>query len=403
MGLVTGAVVLDVILLGVLLLQALVGWRRGFVASVLGVIGLIGGGWLAMWGLPQIMAPTTAGGDALIRSVVMLFGVLLVATLGYAILSDAGRRMMAQHREAALGRFDSLLGGLLSAGMAGVLIAVASLALYPVAPASWRAVMDDSRVVSALSDHTPDAVVDWTAQATEELYDAGFPRVFGDPSAEPDLPAEAPDGGVADSPGVSAAADSVVKINARLTQCSAAGTGSGWVVAPERIVTNAHVVAGSDHVTVQVGGTGRRLDATVVGFDPGRDLAVLAVPRLRAAPLERADALSPGDSAVVAGFPRGGPYRTEPARIRGTLAATGSDIYDRRPVQREIYSVYAHVSPGNSGGPLLTPEGRVAGTVFARSGLSGDTGFVITDRESGGLLDRAPALTQAVDTETCAA
>lgn len=403
MDFVTGALVLDVILLGVLLLQAIVGWQRGFLASVLGVVGLVAGGWLALWGIPQMMAPTTAGGVPLLRSMVMIAGVLLLASIGYSILSGIGQRIMVDRRDAAIGRWDSFFGSILSAAMAAVLIGLASLALYPVAPATWRDAMDDSRVVSTLSDHTPDQVVDWAVRGTEELYEAGFPRVFGDPSAEPDLPAETPDGGVTTTPGVRAAADSVLKINASLSSCSAAGTGSGWVVARERVVTNAHVVAGSDRVTVQVGGTGRRLRATVVAFDPDRDLAVLAVPGLRSAPLERSGALAPGDSAVVAGFPRGGPYRTDPARIRGTLLATGSDIYDQRPVQREIYSIYAEVNPGNSGGPLLTPEGAVAGTVFARSATSRDTGFVITDDASDSLLDRAPTLGSAVDTGRCAA
>lgn len=403
MVVVTGALILDLVLLGILLMQAIAGWQRGFLASVLGVVGLIAGGWVAIWGLPQLMAPTeTFRNNAIVRSIVMLVGVFLLATIGYGLLSDLGRRVMAGQRRGLIGRGDSLLGSLLSAAVAAVLLGVASLALYPVAPASWRGVMDESKVISALSDNTPPAVVDLAARATGELYDAGFPRVFGDPGAEPDLPAQAPDGAVTDSAGVRAAAAGIVKVNSSMLSCNAAGTGSGWVVAPQRVVTNAHVVAGASDVTVQVGGTGARLRADVVAFDPELDLAILAVPRLQARPLERSGALSRGDSAVVAGFPRGGPYRTEPARVRGTLAATGTDIYDRQPVQREIYSVYARVIPGNSGGPLLTTGGEVAGTVFARSANSNDTGFVITDRGSRQLLDRAAGLSTAVGTGSCA-
>lgn len=404
MEFVTGALVLDAVLLVVLLLQAIAGWQRGFLASVLGVVGLIAGGWIAIWGLPQLMAPTATFQDnAMARSIVMLVGVFLLATLGYGLLSDLGRRIMAGRRGGLLGRTDSLFGSLLSAAMAAVLLGLASLALYPVAPASWRGLMDESRVVSTLSDSTPPAVVELAARATSELYDAGFPRVFGDPGSEPDLPADAPDGTIADSAAIRAAASGIVKVNSSMLSCNAAGTGSGWIVAPQRVVTNAHVVAGSDAVTVQVGGSGARLRAEVVAFDPDLDLAILAVPRLRAQALDRGGALSPGDSAVVAGFPRGGPYRAEPARVRGTLTATGTDIYDQQPVQRDIYSIYARVIPGNSGGPLLDADGRVAGTVFARSANSVDTGFVITDAGSRQLLDRAPGLTAAVETGACAA
>ncbi|WP_432557577.1 MarP family serine protease [Granulicoccus sp. GXG6511] len=404
MDLVTGALVLDIILVAVLLMQAITGWYRGFLASALGVAGLIAGGWIAIWGLPQMMAPTeTFRENAIARAVVMLFGVLLLASLGYGLLSDAGRRIMAGRRTGVLGRGDSLAGSLLSAAMAAVLLGLASLALYPLSPASWRGLMDESKVLSTISDNTPPAVVDFAARATSELYDAGFPRVFGDPATEPDLPADSPDAQIVNNPGVRAAADSIVKVNSSMVRCNAAGTGTGWVVSPQRIVTNAHVVAGSNAVTVQVGGTGARLSAQVVGFDPDLDLAILEVPRLRAEPLARAAALHRGDSAVVAGFPRGGPYRVESARVRGTLTATGNDIYDSRPVQREIYSIYARVIPGNSGGPLLTESGEVAGTIFARSGTSVDTGFVITNAGSAQMLDEAANLTQPVSTGNCAA
>ncbi|MDO5500216.1 MAG: MarP family serine protease [Propionibacteriaceae bacterium] len=400
----TGALVLDVVLIIVLALQAVAGWKRGFVASVLGVIGLIAGGWIALWGIPTVLAPSPTSASALTRSVVMLFGVALLAILGYGLMSDLGRRIMAERREGALGRGDSFIGAVVSAVMAAVLLGLAALALYPLAPASWRGLMDDSVVVGALSDHTPPSVVEFAARATGELYDAGFPRVFGDPGAEPDLPADSPDGSIADNEAVRQAAASVVKVNSAMPTCNSAGTGSGWVVAPERVVTNAHVVAGSERVTIQVRGLGMRQRAEVVAFDPQLDLAVLAVPGLRAAPLERAGAaLAAGDSAVVAGFPRGGPYRTEAARVRGRLAATGTDIYDRQAVQREVYSVYARVVPGNSGGPLLTADGRVAGTVFARSATSPDTGFVITDDGADEILDNARSVSSPVGTGTCAA
>ncbi|MDO5682902.1 MAG: MarP family serine protease, partial [Propionibacteriaceae bacterium] len=380
------------------------GWYRGFLASALGVAGLIAGGWIAVWGLPQMMAPAdTFRENPIARSIVMLLGVLLLASLGYGLLSDAGRRIMAGRRQGLIGRGDSLAGAVISAAVAAVVMGLVSLALYPLAPASWRGLMDESKVLSTVSENTPPAVVDLAGRATSELYDAGFPRVFGDPGAEPDLPTEVPDDGITRSAGVRTAAESIVKVNSSMVQCNAAGTGTGWVVAPQRIVTNAHVVAGSNTVTVQVGGTGARLRASVVAFDPTLDMAILAVPRLQARPLERAGALARGDSAVVAGFPRGGPYRTEPARVRGTVSATGTDIYDSRPVQREIYSVYAKVQPGNSGGPLLTDDGRVAGTVFARSANSADTGFVITDAGARSLLDRASTLREATDTGTCAA
>lgn len=401
---VTGALILDILLAIVLVIQAIAGWKRGLLASVLGVLGLIGGVWLTLMALPPLMAPSDAiRQNPVLRSVVVLFAVVLIGIIGYGVMSDIGRRIMAERREQLIGLGDRLFGGAISAVMAALIIGLASLALYPLAPGSWRALMDDSKIVSTVSERVPRPVLDWTARTTQQLYEAGFPRVFGNPGAEPSLPAESPDSGATGSPGVREAAGSVVKIHSTMFSCSAAGTGSGWVVAPQRIVTNAHVVAGADSVRIQVGGTGRRLEATVVAFDPKLDMAILAVPDLQAPPLRRTGPLVPGASAVVAGFPLGGGYRTEPARIRGTVDAAGADIYDREPVMREIYSIYSNVNHGNSGGPLLTTDGEVAGTVFAKSAVSPDTGYVITDTAADALLDRAPDLTRPVSTQTCAA
>lgn len=404
MGTVTGALILDIVLVIVLVLQAIAGWHRGFLASALGVAGLIGGVWLALWGLPQMLTYTDAArGDALVRSVVMLLGVLLIGGIGYAVLSDVGRRIMG-NREGLIGFGDRLVGAVVSAAFSVVIIGLAALALYPMAPVTWRVVMDDSKVVSTLSKRMPPQVIDWAARTTQELYEAGFPRVFGDPRDEPALPAESPDDAVTETAGVRQAARSVIKVHSTMSSCLAAGSGSGWVVSPQRIVTNAHVVAGASTVRVQVGGSGPRLPATVVAFDPSLDLAILAVPGLRAPALERStQALTPGDSAVVAGFPMGGPYRTEAARVRGRVDAMGTDIYDQRPAQRQIYSIYSTVNQGNSGGPLLTPEGQVAGTVFAKSASSSDTGFVITNSAADDLLDEAANLDSEVSTRECAA
>lgn len=404
MGSVTGALVLDIVLVVVLLLQAVAGWHRGLLASALGVAGLIGGVWLALWGIPQMLAYAGATpADALVRSVVMLLGVLLIGGIGYGVLSDVGRRIMA-NRDGLIGYGDRFFGAVLSAVMSTLILGLAALALYPMAPVTWRVMMDDSKVVSTLTDRMPPQVIDLAARTTQELYDAGFPRVFGDPGDEPSLPADRPDGSVTETAGVRRAAASVIQIHSTMSSCMAAGSGSGWVVSPQRIVTNAHVVAGASTVRVQVAGTGARLPATVVAFDPSLDLAILAVPSLRAPALERnTGPLTPGDSAVVAGFPFGGPYRTEPARVRGRVDAMGTDIYDQRPAQRQIYSIYGTVNKGNSGGPLLTPEGKVAGTVFAKSASSSDTGFVITDAAADALLDRASSLRSEVSTRECAA
>ena len=199
------------------------------------------------------------------------------------------------------------------------------------------------------------------------------------------------------------AATSIVKITGVAASCNRGQEGSGWVVAPERVVTNAHVVAGtsSDHVRIQ--GTGRSYDASVVVFDPQRDLAVLSVPGLPAPALTQGPNLKRSDSAIVAGFPLDGPYRLDPARVRDTLTATGADIYGNPGAVREVYSLFARVEPGNSGGPLLSVSGEVVGIVFAKSLDDDQTGYALTLDEARPVLEAAGSAFSPVSTGGCAA
>lgn len=170
-------------------------------------------------------------------------------------------------------------------------------------------------------------------------------------------------------------------------------------------MTNAHVVGGVDEPTVQIGGEGRLYDAKVVLYDWQRDIAVLDVPDLDAQPLRftdtRSDAES-GDDAIVAGFPENGAYDVRSARIRGRIDADGPDIYHRGTVRRDVYSLFAIVRQGNSGGPLLTPDGKVYGVVFAKSLDDPDTGYALTADEIREDIELGKAANQQVDSQGCA-
>jgi S1-C subfamily serine protease len=168
-----------------------------------------------------------------------------------------------------------------------------------------------------------------------------------------------------------------------------------------RVITNAHVVTGSDEVYVQPGGTGELLRAELVVFDPARDVAVLAVPGLTAAPLALGTELAATDEAVVAGYPGGGAYQATGARVREVLQAIGTDIQHEQPVTREIYSVRGTVRPGDSGGALFDVQGRVVGLVFATSTVDGETGYAMTLDEIAPVLAEAGA-SAPVDSGRCA-
>jgi S1-C subfamily serine protease len=153
---------------------------------------------------------------------------------------------------------------------------------------------------------------------------------------------------------------------------------------------------------VQIGGTGRVYRATVVLFDPTSDVAVLDVPGLNATPLQFDNGGASGDSAVVAGFPEDGPFTPVAARIRQEISAQGQDIYQQKTAVRDIFSLYAQVLQGNSGGPLLTPSGHVYGVVFAKSLEDSSTGYALTAGQVSQDAQQGSNATAAVDTEGCA-
>lgn len=158
---------------------------------------------------------------------------------------------------------------------------------------------------------------------------------------------------------VGRAKKSVVKVVGMAPSCGKVLEGTGFVFADGRVMTNAHVVGGVDEPTVQVGGEGRVYDAKVVVYDWQRDIAVLDVPELRAAALNFTETeAKTGDSAIVAGFPENGDYDVRSARVRGRIQASGLDIYHRGTVHRDVYSLYALVRQGNSGGPCSLRTAR---------------------------------------------
>ena len=202
---------------------------------------------------------------------------------------------------------------------------------------------------------------------------------------------------------VTRAKRSIVKVVGTAQSCGKVLEGSGFVFGDRRVMTNAHVVGGVDEPTVQIGGEGRKYDAKVVLYDWHRDIAVLDVPDLRAPALKftTTDARS-GDSAIIAGFPENGAYDVRAARVRGRLPANGPDIYHRGTVRRDVYSLYTTVRQGNSGGPLLTPQGNVYGVVFAKSLDDADTGYALTADEIQADITQGRTANQQVDSDSCA-
>jgi S1-C subfamily serine protease len=390
--------VLDVVLVVVAVLAAWSGWRQGLISGVLSFVGFIGGALVGALVAPRLLGDIS-GLFALALAVVI---VIVGAGIGNAVASLLGGWIRSHVTWQPARVVDSAGGSMFSIlTVAVVAWVVASAAIMvPLGPVSTQ--VRGSAVLGEIDRVLPETTRDWVSGLRGALDSTGFPQAFAGFTLDPVIPVEEPDPSLLKEPAVRRASGSLVKIEGIARECGTEIDGSGFVYAPDRVMTNAHVVAGVDRPRVLVRGVGRAWPATVVYLDPRIDVAVLAVPGLSAPELEFTTGARRGDAAVVAGFPGGGPLTAAPARIRGTLSARGTDIYDRGTVTREVYALRGEVRPGNSGGPLLSPEGKVDGVVFASAIDDPDTGYALTARQVSTAAREGAAADAAVDTGSCA-
>jgi S1-C subfamily serine protease len=391
---------IDIVLLLIMLGYAISGFRQGLLVGALSLGGFVGGAVLAMWVAPALVTQLQPGVQ---RSVVVLLAVILTAWVGQFIGALLGSRLREGVPSGPAAFADHVAGAL--AGLIAVAIVlwfVAGAIRGGPSPALSRTVAS-SRVVQTIDALVPTQFVGLADAFRSAVGGSTFPRVFAGVGPEDIAPVKTPDPVMLNSPAIVRARRSVVKITGEALACGRGQEGSGSVVAPERVVTNAHVVAGVTNPRVQVGGVGRRYAATVVAFDARRDLAVLAVPGLPTKPLALGTDLARGNSALVAGYPNDGPFRARAARVRQIVRAIGEDIYGRPGAIREVYSLYVMVQPGNSGGPVLNAKGQVAGVVFAKSLDDQETGYALTLNESLPVIRSGVQQTAQVSTGGCAA
>ncbi|MFE4970245.1 MarP family serine protease [Streptomyces sp. NPDC056660] len=396
--------VLDILLLVAAVWFAIVGYRQGFVVGILSVIGFLGGGLVAVYVLPVIWDAVTDNAEVgTTAAVVAVVVVIVCASVGQALTTHLGNKLRryitwspARALDATGGALVNVLAMLLVAWLIGSALAGTTL------PTLGKEVRN-SKVLLGVSRALPNQADTWFADFSAVLAQNGFPQVFSPFANEPITDVSPPDPALANSVVATTAKQSIVKVTGTAQSCGKILEGTGFVFADRRVMTNAHVVGGVDEPTVQIGGEGRKYDAKVVLYDWQRDIAVLDVPDLPAKALKfsTGDAAT-SDSAIVAGFPENGSYDVRAARVRGRITANGPDIYHRGTVRRDVYSLYATVRQGNSGGPLLTPKGQVYGVVFAKSLDDADTGYALTADEIQADIARGRTANQQVGTDSCA-
>ncbi|WP_116112354.1 MarP family serine protease [Austwickia chelonae] len=392
-------VVLDILLLLLLASGALAGYRRGLLVTFVSAAGFLVGAALGLWLLPGYVALWVPDSPAAFRPAVLVGGTLFLALVVQGLFVKVVAQIAHGLDRSRLGVVDSVLGAVLTVVVTSATAWFTVGVLRVVVPGELARGIGQSRVVAAIDSAMPATSEQVLGEVKTTLDAYGFPRVFSTIGAEPIRPVAGVDPSVATSPAIQKAVNSVLRIDASAPACSRSQEGTGWVYSPGMVVTNAHVVAGSKNVRVRTGNSS--LPAKVVAFDAKRDLAVLSVNNLRHQPLPLGRSLENGESAVVAGYPLGGPLKVDAARIREILEAHGDDIYGSSPVQRQVYSLLATVRPGNSGGPLLAPDGSVAGVVFARSLDDKETGYALTLEEARPVLKSVNRQSPEVSTGNC--
>lgn len=389
----------DLLVIVLALLAAASGWRQGVVVALLAFTGVLLGAVVGVRIAPSFVGLVDGAGP---RIAVGVGVVVLLIAVGETCGVLIGRSIRGTMRIAAVRAVDSVLGALVQA--TAVLIAAWLLAV-PLASsgnATLAGAVRGSAVLGEVNNLLPAQAQRLPAEFGALLDTSGLPNVLEPFGRTPITDVEAPDTALQSSDVVQRTRASVLKVRAVAPSCSRGLEGTGFVIAPQRVLTNAHVVAGSNKVAVET--AKGQLTATVVLYDPQSDLAVLDVPKLAAPVLSFAPApATTGESAIVLGYPLDGPYTATAARLRSEIALRGPNIYDTETVLRDVYTIRAQVRSGNSGGPLIDPNGFVLGVVFGAALDSTDTGFALTAKEVSSEAAAAPGLTQAVGTGACTA
>lgn len=440
---------LDVLLIVALAMLLVQGHRRGLWVVLGNLVGLVGGAAIAFYALPEVAEFVTAPQW---RWAALIATLVLLVAAGQYVGAAIGEAIRLRVNLPALRLVDRLLGAL-AAGLAGAL--VLWLVAFSIAASGSTAVtreVNRSQVITALDTVMPDSLLAWAARSRSAVADldvlpelelpAPVPesddgvRAAPAPAATPGLPSaasspsdtatsapsasatpEEPDDAAAPSatttapasststaapstPAASSASAAVVRLTGTAAQCSQVQSGSGVAVAPDRVLTNAHVVLGVDAPTVTDRARGVH-EARIVHLDTVHDLAVLAVDDADLPVMPVGAELTGGASASVLGYPDGGPFASTPATVQAVGEVPLGDVLTGAASMVDVYTLAADIRHGYSGGPVVDTAGNLAGLVFARAPGSDAVGYALTADTIAPVVAAAPGMTATVPSGDC--
>jgi S1-C subfamily serine protease len=388
------SIIIDIILVALLIAYCVYGYRTGLIRSLGGIIGLVIGAFIAI-----LLVPVVGNWlqDPDLRTIVTIAVVVVLVAGGYSGGALLGRIIQSRVTGVGLRRVDRVLGAVVVTIVAALVMSMLAASISALGVPVLSQAIASSNVIRAINAVTPVPVQAFMAQVRSATVDQSLPRIAeafgGSPSTTiPDVNT--------DTPALNKASLSVVRITGNAYACGQSQSGSGFVVSPDHVLTNAHVVAGVTNPVVDVR-NGPALPSRIVYFDPTGDLAVLDVPGLDLRPLPLGPTLTAGTDAVSDGYPFGGPFVSLQVGVDQVGVANVQNIYSTGSNPREIYSLAANVQEGDSGGPLLTTAGVVAGVIFAKGATTANVGYAITMKSVAPVAQESSTLTSPVSSGRC--
>lgn len=365
---------IDVMAVLLVVVAVVLGLRSGFVVQALALAGFVAGVLIVIVAAPHA-APLVADIQPPLRALVALGAIAAVVLLAQSLGSAVGVAIRMRLGRGLLGSMDNGAGGVFGLVRGIFLVWLLGGLLAVVPQPTLAAEARQSSILRLIETRLPSPLV-LAAELGRIVEAAGLPDVFVGPAPEPAEPVDGP--ALEEAQAIAApAADSTLRVEA--VACARFMTGTAFAVGPSHFVTNAHVIAGSSRVQLSFDGRIDRYDAIVVHFDPELDVAVVHAPLLGLQPLRLAG--SPperGRRMAAVGFTGGGAQRAIPAAVSRTLEAVGRDIYGAGTVARPVIEMRADVEPGDSGGPVMLPDGTVGGVVFSESREDSTVGYALS-------------------------
>ncbi|HEX7201940.1 MULTISPECIES: MarP family serine protease [unclassified Arthrobacter] len=389
-----GLTVLDLILILALLSYLVYGLRNGFLVTAGGIAGFAAGAVAAFFAVPLVSGFVEDSGW---RLTAIVAAAVVLVVLGHGLGTMVGRQIRGAMRIRPLRAADRLVGGAANVVVSALVMSMLAFSISSLGVPLVSQQLAESKVIRFIDGLTPTPVKATMAQLRSAVIGNGIPTLIEGLEQGPVVPVP---NASTDTPALNRAAESVLRIAGTAYECGQNQTGTGFVVSEDRVVTNAHVVAGVSQPVVELP-DGGAMPGRVVYFDTKHDLAVLAVEDLPSQPLPLSTDLPGGSPAAFAGYPHGGPFQSKPATVQDITTVLVPDIYGSNPTPEEIYRLAGDVQPGNSGGPLLTTDGQVAGVIFAKATSDTDMGFAITMDDLNPVAAQAPALTSPVSSGQC--